>query len=255
MSQHEHSEANRNAWAHRAYEASVRLGGSPAEAAAKLKENPAHTLRHYRDQLGDLRGKKIANLLGSSGKKAVALALLNAEVTIVDMVEENRRYALECAQAAGVELDYLVFDLLEWDTEAVHGHFDLVLMELGILHYFLDLNPVANVVFDILRDGGRLILHEVHPFIRKLAPKQDGGTVIIEGNYFSEDISTGPPPRHLAFSKDEAGAVPEARYRYWRMGEIITAVAESGLVVERLVENPRDGHSKLPETFTLVAKK
>jgi len=58
--------------------------------------------------LGGCKRKKIANLLGSSGKKAVALSQLGAYVTVVAITEENQRYALECARAAGVSLDYIV---------------------------------------------------------------------------------------------------------------------------------------------------
>ena len=124
------------------------------------------TLR-YLEFLGDVKSKKVANLLGSSGKKAVALSLLGAQVTVVDITEENQRYALECARAAGVSLDYIVSDVLEWPTDPFVNHFDLVLMELGILHYFVDLNPLSRLIYDILTPGGKLVLHEFHPFIKK----------------------------------------------------------------------------------------
>jgi hypothetical protein len=54
------------------------LGGTPDEEAERLLENPEYTLRDYLEYLGDVKGKKVANLLGSSGKKAVALSLLGA---------------------------------------------------------------------------------------------------------------------------------------------------------------------------------
>lgn len=105
MSQKEHSRANQRAWSHKAYEAMLRLGGTPEETAEELRENPKYTLRDYLEFLGNVEEKKGANLLGSSGKKAVALSLLGAQVTVVDITEENQRYALECARAAGVSLD------------------------------------------------------------------------------------------------------------------------------------------------------
>lgn len=40
---------------------------------------------------------KIANPCGSNGRIAVPLALLGADVTIFDISEENKRYALELA--------------------------------------------------------------------------------------------------------------------------------------------------------------
>ena len=46
-----------------------------------------------------------------------------------------------------------------------------------------------------------------------------------------------------------------SRYRYWQIGEVVTAVGTQGLIVETLVENPHKNFCLLPETFTLVARK
>ena len=43
------------------------------------------------------------------------LALLGAEVTIFDISEGNKRYALEAAEAAGVKISFEVGDVLEMD--------------------------------------------------------------------------------------------------------------------------------------------
>ncbi len=255
MSQKEHSKANQRAWSHKAYEATLRLGGTPEEAAEKLRENPEYTLRDYLEFLGDVKGKKVANLLGSSGKKAVALSLLGAQVTVVDMTEENRRYALETAHAAGVSLDYIISDVLEWPTGSFMGHFDLVLMELGILHYFVDLNPLAKVIYDILMPGGKLVLHEYHPINKKGAPKQNGEHLVLEGDYFSTEIVERPAPRSMAFSQQEVDSFPLSRYRYWQMGEIVSAFSQQRLMVETLVEHPHSEFTTIPGMFTLVAKK
>ena len=203
MSQKEHSKANQQAWAHKYREATLRLGGTPEDLAQTLKQDPAYTLRDYREFLGDVDGKKVANLLGSSGKKAVALALLGAQVTVVDINPENQDYAHACARAAGVSLDYIVADVIEWDSRPFAGHFDLVLMELGILHYFVDLHPLAKQVSAILAPGGRFVLHEPHPLMNKCAPRQIGDQLVLEGDYFSTAIVERPAPRQgLAFSPE-----------------------------------------------------
>lgn len=51
-----------------------------------------------------LRGLRAANLLGSHGHKALALAALGAEVTVVDSSRGNAQYAHEMAAAAGLPL-------------------------------------------------------------------------------------------------------------------------------------------------------
>ncbi|HJP32386.1 MAG TPA: methyltransferase domain-containing protein [Candidatus Latescibacteria bacterium] len=143
MLQHEHSQANRTAWSHRAYEAWTRGYGTPQEAAAKLKADPEHVMRETWQHFGSVEGKSVANLLGSHGRRAVTLGLLGADVTVVDISEENRRYALELSKAAGISIDYIVADVSAWDAEPFAGRFDFVFMEYGILHYFVDLGPLV----------------------------------------------------------------------------------------------------------------
>ncbi len=180
MTQTEHSRANRAAWSHRAYEAWQHGYGSPPEAAASIREDPEIILREYREHLGDVRGKVVANLLGSHGRRAVALAILGAEVTVVDISAENQRYALELARAAGVTIEYIVSDILEWKTESLADHFDTVLMEYGILHYFVQLDPLVRLLEKILKPAGKVVLHEFHPIDKKCGLIEEGGRLILQ---------------------------------------------------------------------------
>ena len=89
--------------------------GSPKQFAEKLRKNPEGPVRYYLDEIGKVKGKRVLNLLGSKGNKAVCLALLGADVTVVDISSENQRYALELVKEAGVSISYIVIDVLELD--------------------------------------------------------------------------------------------------------------------------------------------
>ena len=94
----EQSEKNKRAWEYRAYEFWCKNNGAPRDKANKILENPAACLKTHQKYFEDVQGKKLANLCGSNGRKAVPLALMGAEVTVFDISEENRRYALELAK-------------------------------------------------------------------------------------------------------------------------------------------------------------
>lgn len=254
MTQDEHSAANRAAWSHRAYESWHRFQGTPQEAAEEIRSHPKHVMRHTLHYFGDVKGKKVANLLGSHGRRALALALLGAEVTIVDISEGNQRYALEAAQALGVPLEYIVSDVMGWPADDYGNHFDFVLMENGILHYFTNLNPLMRLVHNILKPGGTFILHEFHPIQTKCLPRREGDLMVLDGDYFSEHIIEFPAAFHGAFSEEEVEAFPKGRMKYWTMGEIVTAAGMSRLKIKTLTEQPRN-EPAVPDTFTLVAKK
>ena len=185
----------------------------------------------------------------------MALAILGAEVTVVDISEENQRYALEVARSAGVTIDYIVSDVLEWKEDSFVCHFDLVLMEYGILHYFVDLDPLAKLICSILKPAGKVVLHEFHPLVVKFDPTQEEDRVTLRGDYFSEQIVEKPAPFMGSFSEEEAELSPLCRMRYWQLGEVVSAIGACGLNIESLVEKPHMVHSRLPGTFTLVARK
>lgn len=210
MSQTEHSKVNRIAWSHRAYEAWSRGYGTPQEAAQQLKADPESVMRETWKYFGDVQGKSVANLLGSCGRRAVALSLLGADVTVVDISEENQRYALELAGEAGVCLDYIVADVSAWDAGPYADRFDFVFMEYGILHYFVDLGPLVQRITTILKPAGRLILHEYHPLNRKCRPELEGDRLYLRGDYFGRDVHEKPAQTQVNFTADEVAAFPLA---------------------------------------------
>ena len=110
----EQASINKTAWEYRAYEF-WNQQDSPAEKAAKLKSDPLAHLDLHKKYFDIIVGKKVANPCGSNGRKAVPLALLGAEVTVFDISEENKRYALELAHNANVSIQFILGDFCEVD--------------------------------------------------------------------------------------------------------------------------------------------
>lgn len=201
-----------------------------------------------------IEGKRIINLLGSSGRKAIPLAILGAEVTVVDISPENQKYAIEVAKEAGVNLTYIVSDLMELDLDSMKKSFDVVYMEGGILHYFSDLNRLAEIIFELLDDSGRLILNDFHPIRKVLKPHND--SFLLEGDYFNDELFYGDVAYKGMFPEEEQDEFPDCLLRFWNLGEIVTSIASKGLVIKKLVEEPRsDSNRFLPGSFTLIAYK
>lgn len=129
------------------YAAWVRRFGEPTTAAAAVRNNPGARLGALRQWVEPVAGAHVVNLLGSHGTKAAAMALLGAaSATVVDVSPANARYGGELAAALGVDVKYVVCDVLEVCDNApeIEGSADLVVMEMGILHYFVDLRPLLG---------------------------------------------------------------------------------------------------------------
>ena len=117
----DYSAQNKKAWEYNAYEFWLRQSGTPSQRAKRDIENPVGMLRRYSGYFDAYEGVKVANICGSCGKKAIPLAILGAEVTVFDISEENKKYALEVAECAGVSVNFEVCDILEFDASKVFG--------------------------------------------------------------------------------------------------------------------------------------
>lgn len=251
------------AWNQSPYQAWTNRFGTASEAAGRIKEDPAIRLKGIYKHFGDVKGKKVVNLLGSHGSKAVALALLEADVTVVDISSENARYATELAQEAGVSIRYIVSDALELPEEELSSDYDVVFMELGILHYFTDLKPLATVISKLLRVGGRLVLQDFHPISTKLITSKGTTAKIrkhkVTGDYFDTSLEETEVAYAKLLTQDNQQQLKKVLIRKWTIGEIVTAIAGAGLFIRLLEEEPNlssDVFDKgIPKTFTLVAEK
>ncbi|MDF2821542.1 MAG: hypothetical protein K0R15_1983 [Clostridiales bacterium] len=201
-------DSNEKAWNNLTYEAWVNKFGSPEEAAVKLRNNPEKFLSIINEKIPQIKGSKIANLMGSNGTKSVALALLGADATVIDFSEGNKRYALELAESAGVNIRYL--------------------ME----------NVIALPESELTRTTAKIRKHKV------------------DGDYFDTSLVES----QISFAKYmPEGETQKVYLRKWNLGEIVTAVAQSGLIITSLTEEPNFSCPQydkgIPKTFTLTAKK
>lgn len=261
-------EVNQGGWNSGAYTAWVRSNGTPGVLADKLKRDPLRKPAQLGLGPDEVRGRRIVNLLGSNGKLAVSLALLGAEeVTVVDLSADNARYALETARAAGVDIRYVVADVMAIPERERPADCHLAVMELGILHWIADLGRFFRLVAAMLREDGRMIVRDFHPIQRSLLKWQDG-VLTASGHYFDNTPKPGTVPYAKLLSEEERKSIPDTVTRGWTMGQIITAVAEAGFVILRLEEEsgpaarwmfPPDAPSgiedRVPALYTLVAER
>jgi 2-polyprenyl-3-methyl-5-hydroxy-6-metoxy-1,4-benzoquinol methylase len=256
---------NKETWNAGAYQAWINRLGTPEEAAIKLKSDPIKRIGPIYKHFGtDIRGKKIMNLLGSNGNKAVAFALLGASMTIVDFSIDNERYASELAKEAGVPIRYILADVLQLPEEELQGQYDFVLMENGILHYFQQLEPLFHIVSSLLCKGGKLVLQDFHPVSTKLITSKGTTANIrkhkVTGDYFDTSLQE-KDVSFLKYLPMESADHNECKVhlREWTLGEIITSIAAEGLYIRTLEELPNlssDVFDKgIPKTYIAVAEK
>lgn len=247
----DYTKQNKQAWEYNAYDFWVSNCATSERAKADVK-NPIGQLKKYTDYFENYKGIKVANICGSCGKKAVPLAVLGADVTVFDISEDNKRYALEVADCAEVRLNFEVCDILEIDMDKYAGCFDVVFMEGGILHYFHDINEFMKIMYALLKKGGKMICSDFHPFTKILAVQ---GAELKSKDYFSTEIFEGEMAHARFFDDDIRKQMPLCSYRKYTISEIINSVIKNGFTLKQFDEHPAWENSTVPGEFTLVAKK
>ncbi len=250
-------EENKRAWESEHYNAWLTRFGSPEQYAIKIMAEPHKLLGSLMPLMGEVSGKSILNLMGSNGNKAVALAHLGAQVTILDLSESNRQYALDLAHASNLEINYLVGDVLTFPLESTY---DIVFAEMGILHYFTSLAPFFNRIKEWLKPGGKCLIRDFHPVSTKLIVSRGSTAKVrkhkVEGDYFDTQLVE----KIVSYGKYAEHEAPIKVYlRNWNLGEIITAAAKEGLFIRSLIEEPNLSSEVydqgIPKTFILEAQR
>lgn len=246
-----YSQQNKKAWEYNAYDFWCSQC-TPQESARQALEDPVGQLKRFAAYFDSYKGLKVANICGSCGKKAIPLAVLGADVTVFDISSENKRYATEVANLANVRLNYEVCDVMEINTDSYAAAFDVVFMEGGVLHYFHELERFMRLMYLLLKDGGRLICSDFHPFTKII---DSLGLQQKTMDYFSTDIFEGEMAHARFYPEEVRRQMPLCSYRRYTVSEIINAVIKSGFSLSRFDEIPSWENKRLPGEFVLAARK
>jgi SAM-dependent methyltransferase len=149
-------------------------------------------------------------------------------------------------------------DVCDLPSELVE--FDIAWTSSGVLCWITDIDAWARAAAATLAPGGRLIVCEQHPVTHAL-----GAYGPTRGDdYFARGMPS--EQRDLGFLALNAPTSESHFIFFWPLGDVVTAVARAGLVVESLQEFPHEGDPpidrpfnetiwSLPEEFHLVARK
>jgi SAM-dependent methyltransferase len=219
--------------------------------------------------LKDLREwcHRAIHLQCAGGTDTLSLWNLGAhEVVGVDISERMLDVARRKSEALLAPAKWIHADILETPYD-LDGTADLVYTGRGALCWIMDLDAWAGVVARLLKPDGRLYVFEGHPFANIWSSEADHFELDKDfGDYFNKEPlgDAGWPSTYigdLGKAKEEHAVKYE---RQWTLSEIVNAVIDAGLVLQRLDEHPDsfwESHPnmppellrKIPQTFSLLA--
>lgn len=153
--------ANRENWDDRA---AIHVSSKFYDIEGWLRDEPGPTARE-RDALGNVEGLTLVHLQCHIGTDTLRWARAGATVTGVDFSEAAVREATTLAQRAGLAGRSRFLQANVYDAADILGgeRFDVAYVSLGSLCWLPRIEEWAEVVARLLKPGGRLYLHDVHP--------------------------------------------------------------------------------------------
>ena len=116
--------------------------------------------------LSEIRGRSVLCLANGGGQQSVALALLGAEVTVLDLSETQLERDREAARHYGVHVTAVQGDMRDLSRFG-DGSFDVVYQAYSI-NFVPSVRPVFAEVTRVLRPGGLYYLQWHNPFAQPL---------------------------------------------------------------------------------------
>ena len=218
--------------------------------------------------LGDLSGCQVAvHLMCSHGQDALSLLNLGVEEVIgVDRSREMLALAARKSQLLGARALWVHADVLDLPIQ-LNACADLVYTGKGALPWVTDLSRWAQGIARVLRPRGRLYVHEGHPLnwvwdvtVANHQLRADGRGYFDRTPRANDDFPASAVERYTQTNEE----APKAWEYQWTLGEIITALCEAGLLIDRVEEHaqqfwpklraiPEAEMLRLPHSFSVLA--
>jgi SAM-dependent methyltransferase len=202
----------------------------------------ASTLRPFEpDELGDVAGRTLVHPQCHIGLDTLSWARRGARVSGLDFSAPAVDAARQIAERAGLEASFVEANVYDAPSALGGRRFDIVYTGLGAVIWLPDIERWAATMASLLAPGGRFYFVEFHPFSNVFGDDE----LVIERSYFDRE-----PAEY-----DEPGtyAVPEAatvhnRSLEWQhtIGDVVSALASTGLRIELLHEHDYTLHTRWP---------
>ncbi len=195
--------------------------------------------RVEREEVGDVRGRRLLHLQCHFGLDTLSWARRGAHVTGVDFSPEAIAYAQKLSLETGVPGRFVCSDVFSLADELDEPHgFDIVFTSNGVLNWLPELGPWAATIAHFLAPGGFFYIVEAHPTARLFPLDQDmpkAGVFAPYFSYFHDPAGTRWPPEADYADETTPHTIGDHEWTH-PLGEIVGALVGAGLAVDFLHE-------------------
>lgn len=198
----------------------------------------------------NVKGKDVIQLCCNNGTELLSLKNMGANRCVgVDISVMAITEAQERATRHGIDCQFICSDVYDIPEEYFNS-FDIAYFTAGSIGWLPDINKVFEIVFNLLKEKGKVLIHEIHPFSEMLPFDNndlENRLQIIEPYFRSKAIVENGSLDYVG------GTEYVAKTQYWfvhTISSLIMALVNNGLKINFFAEYPKDisaGHKKIEE--------
>jgi len=230
----EHHETNRLHWNQRAI-AHYKHPEYMVEEFIKGRSS-LHDLEEK--EVGDVNGKTLLHLQCHFGLDTLSWARKGATVTGIDISDDSIELANKLKSQIGIDSARFIRSNLYDLTNHLDEQLDIVFTSYGALWWMSDIKKWAQIAARYVKPGGFFYISEGHPFFSMFDEHQK-----IFEPYFNQGAEVYE--NEADYCDEELVIEKEIGWR-WPIGEIVTALAQAGLRIEFLHEQPVCSYNQWP---------
>lgn len=213
-----------------------------------------------------IEGKVAGQFCCNNGRELLSVVKMGAREGIgFDFAENFIREARRLTQVAGLNARFVAADIADIPSE-LDGTCDVLLVTAGALCWFEDLTIFFEKASQVLRSGGTLLIHEIHPFTNLIAMPdepdfdKENPERIVYSYFKSEPWAANTGMDYVGGTQYESKTFTSFAHRF---AAIVNAIAANGLVIQQLEEYPDDisaslaqvSGGRLPLSYLLIARR
>ncbi|MFZ5445303.1 MAG: class I SAM-dependent methyltransferase [Myxococcota bacterium] len=254
-----HREQNRRSW----NAATVAHNSHKGDQAAFLRKKGATTL--FPEELallGPLRGRSLLHLQCNAGQDTLSLARRGAHVTGVDQSDVAIDFARTLSRDTGIPATFVRRDVYDYLRRP--PRFDLVFCSYGVVGWLDDLRAWGRGIARAMERGGAFVYVDFHPAAwvfdeqgRPASAYSSHGKVVDStpvGDYVARSGDGLVPWGFEPGVQDFRNPHRSASFA-WGLAEIVQALLDAGLTLERLDEYDYSNGCALFEGMTMDAQR
>lgn len=214
----------------------------------------------------DIEGKTVGQFCCNNGRELLSLVKSGRAARGVgfDIAENQVAFANEKARELGLPCHFEAVNIYDMD-DRYHRQFDLVIITIGALCWFRDLNRFFEIVAKCMKPGAQIIIHEQHPCANMIATEGEAlydpaHPLECRYSYFEHEWIGNDGMYYITQRSYPSKTFTDYTHPMW---EIVTGMCSSEIVITGMKEFDYDingdfealDHRGYPLSFILQGRK